>query len=104
MSISTPSNLSSFTLYNTTQTNASTSTIQPPSTISGSDFLAQLQQIEQGSSGDFSQLTSALASPLKDAATKAAASGNTSLADQLNQLVNQFQTASQTGQAPVATG
>src|SRR5260370_38250343 len=98
MSISTPSNLSSFTLYNTTQTNASTSTIQTPSTISGADFLAQLQQIEQGSSGDFSQLTSALASPLKDAATKAARSGNTSRADQPNRLVNKFQTPAQTAQ------
>jgi hypothetical protein len=65
-------------------------------------FLSQLQQIQQQDPAKFQQITSKIAGRLRDAATAAQKQGNSSQADQLNQLADQFQQAADTGQVPTA--
>lgn len=59
-----------------------------------------LQQVQQNRSGRFTSITAQIADKLRTAAGKADANGNTNAAGELNQLADQFQTASDTGKPP----
>lgn len=63
-------------------------------------FLSTLQQLQQQSPDQFKQITANLAAKLQLAAKDAQSQGNSAWANELNQLANQFQTASTTGQMP----
>lgn len=60
----------------------------------------ELQQLQQSNPTEYQQVTAQISTNLQTAAQQATASGNTTLASQLNQLANDFQTASSTGQLP----
>ena len=59
-----------------------------------------LQQVHDNRTERFAQITSQISGKLKAAATKAQTNGNTKAAEELTELSNAFQTASQTGQPP----
>ena len=63
-------------------------------------FLSTLQQLQQQSPDQFKQITANIAAKLQQAAKDAQSQGNATWANELNQLANQFQTASTTGQMP----
>jgi hypothetical protein len=63
-------------------------------------LINQLQQVLQSNPGKFAKITSAIAHKLQTAAGKVQAKGDTALANKLNSLSQEFQTASQTGQMP----
>ena len=63
-------------------------------------FLSTLQQLQQQSPDQFKQITANIAAKLQQAAKDAQSQGNAAWANELNQLANQFQTASTTGQMP----
>ena len=73
----------------------STSDISPMA-----QFLSTLQQLQQQSPDQFKQVTANIAAKLQQAAKDAQSQGNSAWANELNQLANQFQTASTTGQMP----
>ena len=92
-----------------TTNNAPAPTIapQPPGTPVDKPVLspiARLQnlllQIQGNRTERFAQITSQISDKLKSAATKAQTNGNTKAAEELTELSNAFQTASQTGQPP----
>lgn len=74
-----------------------------PQISAGAQFLSRLQQLQQTDPDQFKQLMGKIADGLQKAAQQASANGNTSEADKLNALSNQFKTASQTGQMPDLT-
>jgi hypothetical protein len=112
MSISPVSNLSSYlqsvlstTLQSsgfTTQTNAAS--LQSPSDSSQLSPFVQvmntLQQLQQSNPTQYQQVTQQIATNLQAAAQTAQSSGNTTAADQLNQLAADFTNASTSGQLP----
>jgi hypothetical protein len=63
-------------------------------------FLSALQQIQQQDPSRFQQILSQITAQLQTAATNAASQGNSTRADQLNQLATQFQSAASNGQLP----
>jgi hypothetical protein len=63
-------------------------------------ILGTLQQLQQSSPAQYSQVTNQIASNLQTAAASATAGGNTAQAAQLTQLSKDFQNASSSGQLP----
>jgi hypothetical protein len=59
-----------------------------------------LQQVHDNRTERFTQITSQISDKLQAAATKAQTNGNTKAAEELTELSNAFQTASQSGQVP----
>jgi hypothetical protein len=85
----------------TAATSAATTVKQDTSLISPfAQILGSLQQLQQSSPAQYSQVTSQIASNLQTAASTATANGNTAQAAQLTQLSKDFQTASTSGQLP----
>jgi hypothetical protein len=62
--------------------------------------LSTLQQLQQSDPTEYQQLTGQIATNLQSAAQTASNDGNTSAANQLNQLATDFSNASKTGQLP----
>jgi hypothetical protein len=67
-------------------------------------LLGQLQQLQQSNPGQFQKVVTNIANKLTQAANAAQTSGNTTLANQLNQLAAQFQNSATSGQLPSAAG
>ncbi|HYA17894.1 MAG TPA: hypothetical protein VEF06_10525 [Bryobacteraceae bacterium] len=63
-------------------------------------LLNTLQQLQESNPTQYQQVTQQISTNLQSAAQTAQQQGNTSLANELNQLANDFSTASQTGQLP----
>ena len=63
-------------------------------------MLSTLQQLQQSNPTEYQQVTSQIASNLQSAAQTASSQGNTSAANELNQLATDFTNASQSGQLP----
>jgi hypothetical protein len=62
--------------------------------------LSSLQQLQQSNPTEYQQVTQQIATNLQSAAQAATNDGNTTAANQLNQLATDFTSASQTGQLP----
>jgi hypothetical protein len=62
--------------------------------------LSTLQQLQQSNPTQYQQVTQQIATNLQKAAQTAQANGNTTAANQLNQLASDFTSASQNGQLP----
>jgi hypothetical protein len=62
--------------------------------------LSELQQLQQSDPTKYAQVTQQIASNLQTAAQTAQANGNTTAANQLNQLATDFTTASKSSQLP----
>ena len=71
-----------------------------PDISPAAQFLSMLQQIQQQDPTQFQQIISQITTQLQTAAKNAANGGDTSRADQLNQLASQFQSAASNGQLP----
>jgi len=92
----------------TTNNVASTTTAPvPPGTPVDKPVLSPIARLQnmllqiQGNRAErFAQITSQISDKLKTAATNAQTNGNTKAAEELTELSNAFQTASQTGQPP----
>jgi hypothetical protein len=67
-------------------------------------LLSELQQLQQSDPAQYQKVTQKVATNLESAAQTAQAGGNTTLANQLNQLATDFSNASQTGQLPDIQG
>jgi len=63
-------------------------------------MMSELQQLQQSDPSKFQQVTQQIATNLSSAAQTAQANGNTSAANQLNQLAADFTNASKSGQMP----
>jgi hypothetical protein len=63
-------------------------------------LMSTLQQLQQSDPSKYKQVTQEIATNLQSAAKSATSEGNTTAASQLNQLANDFTTASQSGQLP----
>jgi hypothetical protein len=63
-------------------------------------LMSTLQQLQQSDPSKYQQVTQQIASNLQSAAQTAQSQGNTNAANQLNQLAQDFTTASQNGQLP----
>lgn len=63
-------------------------------------LLSTLQQLQQSNPTQYQQVTQQIATNLQDAAQTAQKDGNTTAADQLNQLATDFTNASQNNQLP----
>ena len=63
-------------------------------------MLSTLQQLDQNNPSQYQQVTQQIATNLQTAAQTAQADGNTSAANQLNQLSTDFSSASKSGQLP----
>jgi len=92
-----------------TQNSSNTSGINAPSVTLQSDnsnlspfaqLMSTLQQLEQSDPSKYQQVTQQIASNLQSAAQTAQSQGNTTAANQLNQLSQDFTNASQSGQLP----
>lgn len=84
-------------------TSATSSSAQPATTTqlsSVGSLINQLQQLQQSNPAKFSKITAAISSKLQKAASHAQANGDTALSNTLNNVAQQFLTASQTGQMP----
>jgi hypothetical protein len=76
-----------------------------PSSDSGqlsplAQLMSTLQQLKQSDPAKYQQVTGQIATNLQSAAQAAQTAGNTSAANQLNQLATDFSTASTSGQLP----
>ena len=91
-------------LGNASNTSGSSSTTLPqdptPQLSPASQFLSNLQKLQQTNPSEFRQVTQKIATQLQNAAQAATQAGNTSNASALTKLAQDFQTASQTGQMP----
>jgi hypothetical protein len=67
-------------------------------------LLSELQQLQQSDPVQYQKVTQQVATNLESAAQTAQAGGNTTAANQLNQLATDFSNASQTGQLPATQG
>ncbi|HLN01584.1 MAG TPA: hypothetical protein VK335_20015 [Bryobacteraceae bacterium] len=92
-----------------TQNSSNTSGISAPSVTLQSDnsnlspfaqLMSTLQQLQQSDPSKYQQVTEQIASNLQSAAQTAQSQGNTTTANQLNQLSQDFTNASQSGQLP----
>jgi aromatic ring hydroxylase len=85
-------------------TSSSVSEASQPSDSSQLSPFAQilntLQQLQQSNPTEYQQVTKQISTNLQSAAQSAQADGNTSAANQLNQLASDFTTASTSGQLP----
>lgn len=63
-------------------------------------ILTQLQQLQQSDPTEYAQITGQISTNLQNAAGTAQADGDTSAANQLNQLAQDFSNASSSGQLP----
>ncbi len=63
-------------------------------------MLSQLQQLQQSDPTKYQQVTGQIATNLQNAAQTAQTDGNSTAANQLNQLATDFTSASQSGQLP----
>jgi hypothetical protein len=63
-------------------------------------MMSTLQQLQQSDPAKYQQVTKQIATNLTSAAQTAEAGGNTTAANQLNQLAADFTNASQSGQLP----
>jgi hypothetical protein len=63
-------------------------------------LLSTLQQLQQSDPGKYQQVTQQIATNLQGAAQTAQANGNSTAANQLNQLATDFTNASKSGQMP----
>lgn len=63
-------------------------------------ILSSLQQLQQSNPTQYQQVTEQIATNLQSAAKTAQSEGNTTAANQLNRLANDFTTTSQNGQLP----
>jgi|SRR5579872_6132612 len=88
----------------TNQTTGTTGTSSIPQDQGGlspfAQMLSALQQLQQTDPTKYQQVTKQIATNLQSAAQTAQSDGNTNLANQLNQLSDDFSTASQNGQLP----
>jgi hypothetical protein len=76
---------------------------QPPDSSQLSplaQLLSTLQQLQQSDPTKYKQVTQQIATNLQNAAQTATSDGNTTAANQLNQLATDFSNASQSGQLP----
>jgi len=73
----------------------STATLSPFAQV-----MSTLQQLQQTNPTEYQQVTSQIATNLQNAASTASANGNTAQANQLNQLANDFSSASQNNTLP----
>jgi hypothetical protein len=62
--------------------------------------MSTLQQLQQSNPTEYKQVTAQIASSLQSAAQAANSQGNSTAANQLNQLATDFTNASQSGQLP----
>ena len=92
---------------NTTASNLANITTTPVSQPQDSGQLSSfaqlagtLQQLQQSNPAQYQQVTQQIATNLQSAAQTAQSSGNTTAANQLNQLATDFSSASATGQLP----
>lgn len=79
---------------------ASLSSSGSPNSISFSEMLSQLQQLEESNPGQYAKVSQQISTNLSAAASTAQTKGNSSLASELNLLSKDFASASQTGQLP----
>jgi hypothetical protein len=86
----------------TSQTSLDPSTASDTSISPLARFLSLLQQLQQEDPNKFKQVVSGIADRLRELAKTAAANGNSSQADQINKLADQFQNAAKDGQLPTA--
>lgn len=63
-------------------------------------LMSTLQQLQQSNSTEYAQVTQQISTNLKSAAQTAQADGNTTAANQLNQLASDFSRSSTSGQIP----
>jgi hypothetical protein len=96
-------------LGNTSSNSSSTSGVNSSSLLNLQDnntlspfaqVLTTLQQLQQSNPTQYQQVTQQIASALQSAAQTAQSDGNTTAANQLNQLATDFKSASQSGQLP----
>jgi len=89
-----------------TQNSSNTSQVSQAADNSNLSPLAQLMntlhELQQSNPTKYQQVTQQIAANLQSAAQTAQSQGNTAAANQLNQLSQDFTTASQTGQLPNA--
>jgi hypothetical protein len=79
------------------------SLVQPPDKSRLSPFaqvMSTLQQLQQSDPTKYQQITQQIAANLQSAAQTAQSEGNTTAANKLNQLANDFAKASESGQLP----
>jgi hypothetical protein len=90
------------TTTKTSSTDATSLQLQPDNgrLSSFAQLMSTLQQLQQSDPAKYQQVTQQIATNLKSAAQTAQAEGNTTAANQLNQLSTDFSNASQTGQLP----
>jgi hypothetical protein len=93
----------------TNQTNTSSSAVDSSTLVQSSDnsrlspfaqLLNTLQQLQQTDPTKYQQVTGQIATNLQSAAQTAQSDGNTTAANQLNQLATDFTNASKSGQLP----
>ena len=93
----------------TNQTSTSSSAVDSSSLVQSSDnsrlspfaqLLNTLQQLQQSDPTKYQQVTGQIATNLQSAAQTAQSDGNTTAANQLNQLATDFTNASKSGQLP----
>ena len=87
------------------QTNSLTSLLSAQQSDSGQlspfvQIMNTLQQLQQSNPSEYQQVTQQIATNLQTAAKTAQSDGNTTAANQLNQLAGDFTSASQNGQLP----
>ena len=95
--------LNTNTIRNTSSTTGASSLALPADNQQLSPFaqiVSQLQQLQQSDPTKYQQVTQQIATNLQSAAQTAQADGNTTAANQLNQLSTDFSNASTSGQLP----
>lgn len=89
---------------NTSASGVSTASTQQADSSQFSSPLVQvlstLQQLQQSNPTEYQQVTQQIATNLQNAAQSASTDGNSTAANQLNQLATDFNNASQSGQLP----
>jgi len=101
-SILNPSQSSGSTRNSQSSTGASSVTAQPENGQLSpfAQLMSTLQQLQQSNPTEYKQVTQQIATNLQNAAKTAQADGNSTQANQLNQLATDFTSASQSGQLP----
>lgn len=107
MTINPLSSVNSSSVPTTNNVASSTTAPLPPGTPVDQPVLSPLarlqnllQHVHDNRTERFTQITSQISEKLQAAATKAQTNGNTKAAEELTELSNAFQTASQSGQPP----
>lgn len=101
MSVLGGSNSTSGTSSNTSGVDALGASIQDSNQMSPfAQMLSTLQQLQQSNPTQYAQVTQQISTNLTAAANTAQSEGNTTAANQLNQLATDFSNASTSGQLP----